>query len=80
MKPWPRAKASIGSVAGPKIIGNDEPKTTPEQIEKICAIIDKKGTQNQTTGDYKLPTLPQSDMRIQRPILKPMVRQIIKRQ
>lgn len=79
-KPWPRAKASVGSVAGPKIIGDDNPKTTPEQIQRICAAIDRQDAEKPQCGSYKLPELPPNNMRMrsQQIAHRPMVRQIIK--
>ena len=72
-KPWPQAKANIRGV-GAKIVASEEPLTTPSQIARICAAMDKQSA-SQTfekqqvlkEGDYVLPKLPPKGMRFQNP-------------
>ena len=82
--PWPQARARI---SGAKIISGDEPQTTDEQIQKICALMDKTDTarnferdQKQPPQSYLLPTLPPTGMRFQQQNRwhRPMVRRIVK--
>lgn len=72
MEPWPQAKSSIRT--GAKIAINEEPQTTPNQIAKICAAMDKQGAAQEferkqvlKEGDYTLPKLPPAGMRWQQP-------------
>jgi hypothetical protein len=73
LAPWPQAKSSIRT--GAKIAVDEEPQTTPNQIAKICAAMDKqeaaqkfeRGQQVLKEGDYTLPKLPPAGMRWRQP-------------
>jgi len=72
LAPWPQAKSSIRT--GAKIAISEEPQTTPTQIAKICAAMDKQGAaqnferkQVLKEGDFVLPNLPPAGMRWQQP-------------
>ena len=75
LDPWTQAKSTIRT--GAQIAINEEPRTTPTQISKICAAMDKQGATQEFEQKqqvlkendklYTLPNLPPPGMRWQQP-------------
>ena len=75
LDPWPQAQSTIRTGAHMPI--SEDPQTTPTQISKICAAMDKQGATQEFEQKqhllkendklYTLPNLPPPGMRWQQP-------------